>query len=70
MLLRTKEWVVYPGIKKKLTSPVWVGKRGSVLSRSRPRLGTLPLPHSYGNQRLQRQFDGLLMMGIVMTGTC
>jgi hypothetical protein len=23
-------------------------------------------PHSYGNQRLQRQLDGLLMMGIVM----
>jgi len=27
---------------------------------------TLPPPHSYGNQRLQRQFHGLLMMGIVM----
>jgi hypothetical protein len=26
-------------------------------------------PHSYGNQRLQRQFDGLLMMGIVMPET-
>jgi len=23
-----------------------------------------------GNQRLQRQFDGLLMMGIVMPETC
>jgi hypothetical protein len=23
-------------------------------------------PHPYGNQRLQRQFDGLLMMGTVM----
>ena len=34
------------------------------------RLRTLPLPHSYGNQRLQRQFDGLLMMGIVMPETC
>ena len=33
---------------------------------NRPRLRTLPPPHSYGNQRLQRQFDGLLMMGIVM----
>ena len=31
---------------------------------------TLPPPHSYGNQRLQRQFDGLLMMGIVMPETC
>ena len=30
---------------------------------------TLPPPHSYGNQRLQRQFDGLLMMGIVMPET-
>jgi len=27
-------------------------------------------PHSYGNQRLQWQFDGLLMMGIVMPETC
>ena len=26
--------------------------------------------HSYGNQRLQRQFDWLLMMGIVMPETC
>ena len=36
----------------------------------RPRLRTLPPPHSYGNQSLQRQFDGLLMMGIVMPETC
>ena len=35
-----------------------------------PRLRTLPPPHSYGNQRLQQQFDGLLMMGIVMSETC
>jgi len=33
-------------------------------------LRTLPPPHSYGKQRLQRQFDGLLMMGIVMPETC
>ena len=38
--------------------------------RGRPRLRTLPPPHSYGNQRLQRQFEGLLMMGIVMPETC
>ena len=37
---------------------------------NRPRLRTLPPPYSYGNQRLQRQFDGLLMMGIVMPETC
>jgi len=37
---------------------------------NRPRLRTLPPPHSYGNQRLQRQYDGLLMMGIVMSETC
>ena len=51
---------------------------GSALSRgrfasalaNRPRLRTLPPPHSYGNQRLQWQFDGLLMMGIVMSETC
>jgi len=36
----------------------------------RPQLKTLPPPHSYGNQRLQRQFDGLLMKGIVMPETC
>ena len=35
---------------------------------SQPR--TLPPPHSYGNQRVQRQFDGLLMMGIVIPETC
>jgi len=37
---------------------------------NRPRLRTLLPLHSYGNQRLQRQFDGLLMMDIVMTETC
>ena len=37
---------------------------------NRPRLRTLPPPQSYGNQRLQRQFDGLLMMGIVVPETC
>jgi hypothetical protein len=41
---------------------------GSVLSRGR--LRTLPSAHSYGNQTLQWQFDGLLMMGIVMPETC
>ena len=40
------------------------------LLANRPRLRTLPPPHSYGNQKLQRQFDGLLMMGIVMPETC
>jgi len=34
------------------------------------RLRTLLPPHSYGNQRLQRQFDGLLMMGVIMPETC
>jgi hypothetical protein len=37
---------------------------------NRPRLRTLPPAHSYGSQRLQRQFDGLLMMGIVIPETC
>jgi len=41
-----------------------------LLETNRPRLRTLPPPHSYGNQRLQRQFDGLLMMGILMPETC
>jgi len=41
----------------------------SNLLTNRPRLRTRPPPHSYGNQRLQRQFDGLLMMGIVMPET-
>jgi len=40
------------------------------LLANRPRLRTLLPPHSYGNQRLQRQFDRLLMMGIVMPETC
>ena len=40
------------------------GARQTVVAASgfritnRPRLRTLPPPHSYGNQRLQRQFDG------------
>jgi hypothetical protein len=29
-----------------------------------------PPAHPYGNQRMQRQFDGLLMMGTVMPKTC
>jgi hypothetical protein len=37
---------------------------------NRPRLRTLPPSHSYENQRLQRQFGGLLMMGIEMSETC
>ena len=41
-----------------------------LLVTNRPRLRTHPPPLSYGNQRLQRQFDGLLMMGIVMPETC
>jgi len=40
---------------------------GRVLSR--PRLRTRPPPHLYQNRRLQRQFDGLLMMGIIMPET-
>ena len=40
------------------------------LLANRPRLRTLPPAHSYGNQRLQRQFDGLLVTGIVMPETC
>jgi len=36
----------------------------------RPRLRTRPPPHSYGNQRVQRQLDGLLMMGIIMPESC
>jgi len=39
------------------------------LLTNRPRLRTIPPPHSCGKQRLQGQFDGLLMMGIVMPGT-
>ena len=43
---------------------------GLLTLTNRPWLRTLPPPHSYGNQRLQRQFNGLLMMGIVMPETC
>jgi hypothetical protein len=41
-----------------------------LLETNRPRLRTLPPPQSYGNQKLQRQFDGHLMMGILMPETC
>ena len=44
--------------------------RQSLLVTNRPRLRTLPPPRSYGNQRPQRQFDGLLMMGTIMPETC
>jgi len=40
------------------------------LLTNRQQLRTLPPPHSYGNQRPQRQFDRLLIMGIVMPETC
>ena len=40
-----------------------------VVLTDRPRLRTLPPPHPYGNQSLQRQFDGFLMMGILMPET-
>ena len=49
---------------------VEVFSAGIVVTTNGPRLRTPPPPHSYGNQRLQRQFDGLLMMGIVMPETC
>jgi hypothetical protein len=39
-----------------------------VLSRGRLRTHLPTLP--YGNRQLQRQYDGLLMMGIVMPKTC
>jgi hypothetical protein len=42
----------------------------SVCWCNQPGLRTLPPPHSDGNQRLQRQFDRLLMMGILMPETC
>ena len=44
--------------------------RMDLLVTNQPRLRKLPPLHSYGNQRLQRQFDGLLMMGIIMPETC
>jgi hypothetical protein len=40
------------------------------LLANRPLLRTLSPPHSYGNQRMRRQFDRLLMMGMVMPETC
>jgi hypothetical protein len=54
---------------------VWMCRRMcsrplSVSLTNRPRPRTHPPAYSYGNQRLQRQFDRLLMMGIVMPETC
>ena len=45
-------------------------RQTAVAASSRPRLRTRPPPHSYGNQRVQRQLDGLLMMGIIMPESC
>jgi hypothetical protein len=42
----------------------------TVLLTNRPRLRTHTPAHSYGNQRLQWQFEGLLMMGNLMPETC
>jgi hypothetical protein len=53
----------------------WLGSRPLSVCQfvgvtNRTQLRPLSPPHSYGNQRLQRQFVGLLMMGNVMPGTC
>jgi len=55
---------------RNMLSSVCTTKQISLLLTNRPRLRILPPPHSYRNQRLQRQFDGLLMMGIIMPETC
>jgi hypothetical protein len=60
--------VAAPGFRMNVEVGVFSAVVG--LLTLKPRLRTLPPPHSYGNQRLQRQFDGLLMMGIVMPETC
>ena len=57
---------------KRLFFGVTLGNLGFVVKCifNRPLLRTLPPPHSHRNQRLKRQFDGLLMIGIVMPETC
>jgi hypothetical protein len=37
---------------------------------NRPQLEERPTRQSYGNQRLQRQLEGLLMMGTTVPETC
>jgi hypothetical protein len=59
-----------PSLGARQTAVAASGFRMNVILTNRPRLGTLPPPYSYRNQGLQRQFDGLLMMGIVMPETC
>ena len=46
------------------------GARQTAVTASGFRMNVEVEMFSAGNQRLQRQFDGLLMMGIVMPETC
>jgi len=62
--------VAASGFRMNVEVEVFSAVVGLLVGTNRPRLTTLPPAHSYGNQRLQRQFDGLLMMGIVMPETC
>jgi hypothetical protein len=62
--------VAASGFRMNVEVEVFSAVVGLLVLTNRPRLRTRPPPLSYGNQRLQRQFDGLLMMGIVMPETC
>jgi hypothetical protein len=61
--------VAASGFRTNVEVEVFSAVVGLLVLTNRPRLRTLPTPHSYGNQRLQRQFDVLLMMGILMPET-
>ena len=63
----TRKWA-YTECRKKTRQDI--NQQLIAIEKERSLQRTLPPPHSYGNQRLQRQFDGLLMMGIVMPETC
>jgi hypothetical protein len=58
------------GLRMNAEVEVFSAVVGLLVFTNRPRLRTLQLAHSYRNQRLQRQFDGLLMMSNLMPEKC
>jgi hypothetical protein len=62
--------IVASGFRMNVEVEVFSAMVGLLVLTNQSRTRTLSPPHSYRNQRLQRQFNGLLVMGIVMPETC
>ena len=58
-IIRTRQTAVAAsGFRMNVEVEVFSAVFGNTPVTNRPKPRTLPPPHSYGNQRLQRQFDG------------